>query len=157
MRRILGVLIVSIAAFGAERQFERLNRGVIATRVDTNTVAISWRLLATDPVDVQFDLYRSTPGNPGTKLNRAPILAASFCDDTIATAALDHAYAVAALVRGSQRPAEFKLATDSKPYHSIRLQTPEGYSPIGGSLGDLDGVGEYEIIIHQVGRGRDNS
>jgi rhamnogalacturonan endolyase len=37
------------------------------------------------------------------------------------------------------------------------LKTPEGYSPNDGSVGDLDGDGEYEIVVHLTGRGRDNS
>ena len=44
-----------------------------------------------------------------------------------------------------------------RPYLSIPLKTPAGYSPNDASVGDLDGDGEYEIVLHQVGRGRDNS
>jgi rhamnogalacturonan endolyase len=43
------------------------------------------------------------------------------------------------------------------PYLSIPLKTPEGYQPNDASVGDLDGDGLYEIVIHQVGRGRDNA
>ncbi|MDQ3013359.1 MAG: rhamnogalacturonan lyase, partial [Acidobacteriota bacterium] len=32
-----------------------------------------------------------------------------------------------------------------------------GYTPNDASAGDLDGDGEYEIVLHQAGRGRDNS
>ena len=30
-------------------------------------------------------------------------------------------------------------------------------TPNDGSVGDLDGDGEYEIVLHQTSRGRDNS
>jgi len=40
---------------------------------------------------------------------------------------------------------------------SIPLQTPNGYTAGDASPADLDGDGEYEIIIHMTGRGRDNS
>ena len=43
------------------------------------------------------------------------------------------------------------------PYLSIPLQTPPGYTPNDVSVGDLDGDGEYEIVLHQAARGRDNS
>jgi rhamnogalacturonan endolyase len=124
MRRILGILLLTMAASAAERQFERLNRGLIATRVDTNIVAISWRLLATDPADVPFDLYRSRAGESAQKLNAAPITRTTFFLDTNAPSATAQTYSVRALVRGSQRSEEFHLPPDSKPYHSIRLQTP---------------------------------
>ncbi len=45
----------------------------------------------------------------------------------------------------------------ARPYLSVPLQTPVGYSPNDASVGDLDGDGEYEIVLHQAGRGRDNS
>ena len=42
-------------------------------------------------------------------------------------------------------------------YLSIPIQTPAGYHANDCSVGDLDGDGEYEIVVHMVGRGRDNS
>ena len=45
----------------------------------------------------------------------------------------------------------------ARPYLSIPLRTPEGYTPNDASVGDLDGDGEYEIVLHQAGRGKDNS
>ncbi len=44
-----------------------------------------------------------------------------------------------------------------QPYLSIPLQTPEGCTPNDASVGDLDGDGEYEIVIKQEMRGIDNS
>ena len=37
------------------------------------------------------------------------------------------------------------------------MQTPIGYIAGDASLADLDGDGQYEIIVHMTGRGRDNS
>jgi rhamnogalacturonan endolyase len=45
----------------------------------------------------------------------------------------------------------------ARPYLSVPLQTPDGYTPNDASVGDLDGDGEYDIVLHQAGRGRDNS
>jgi hypothetical protein len=44
-----------------------------------------------------------------------------------------------------------------RPYLSVPLQTPAGYTPNDASVGDLDGDGEYDIVLHQAGRGKDNS
>src|SRR5205085_5548020 len=55
--------------------------------------------------------------------------------------------------------ARFTLPANSpiRQYLSVPLQTPMGYTPNDASVGDLDGDGEYEIVLHQTGRGRDNS
>ncbi len=37
------------------------------------------------------------------------------------------------------------------------MKTPAGYTINDCSVGDLDGDGEYEIVVHMTGRGRDNS
>jgi hypothetical protein len=37
------------------------------------------------------------------------------------------------------------------------LQTPAGYTPNDASVGDLDGDGQYEIVLHQTGVAKDNS
>ena len=44
-----------------------------------------------------------------------------------------------------------------RPWLTIPLETPDGYAPNDASVGDLDGDGEYEIVLQQAGRGRDNS
>ena len=43
----------------------------------------------------------------------------------------------------------FTLRADPGPvrYLSIPLQTPEGYTPNDASVGDLDGDGDYEIVL----------
>ena len=62
-------------------------------------------------------------------------------------------------VANNQRVRAFKLgaAPPVRQYLSVPLQTPAGYTPNDVSPGDLDGDGEYELVVHQVGRGRDNS
>lgn len=44
-----------------------------------------------------------------------------------------------------------------KPYLSIPLRTPEGYTANDASVGDLTGDGRYEIVVHMTGLGKDNS
>jgi rhamnogalacturonan endolyase len=49
------------------------------------------------------------------------------------------------------------LKAGTAPYLSIPLQLPQGYSANDGSVGDSDGDGEYEIVLHASGVGKDNS
>ena len=48
---------------------ENLGRGVVALHSATTQAYVSWRLLATDPSDVGFNVYRSANGGAAVKLN----------------------------------------------------------------------------------------
>jgi rhamnogalacturonan endolyase len=94
-------------------------------------------------------------------LNEEPLLGPTWFVDERANLGMRTGYAVAAVVAGVEQPrsAPFVLEAGAPPlpYRSIPLRTPEGYGPNDASVGDLDGDGEYELVLHQVGRSRDNS
>src|ERR1051325_6790365 len=52
----------------AQKQMERLNRGVVAVRTSTSQVYIGWRLFGNDPSGIGFNVYRNS-----TLLNASPI------------------------------------------------------------------------------------
>jgi rhamnogalacturonan endolyase len=144
----------------APRQMERLGRGVVAVRRGEGGVFVSWRLLGTDPADIAFDLYRATDGGPPAKLNGAPITGPTGFVDAGAEPRRAAEYTVRPASGGDEREpgATFRLAADApRGYLAIPLKTPDGYTPNDASVGDLDGDGQYEIVLHQVSRGRDNS
>src|SRR5262249_36598433 len=93
------------------------------------------------------------------KLNKAPVTNATSFLDTNTDTLNQRRYFLKPVVKGKETMelSSFTLPATSKPYYSIALQTPAGYSPNDGSIADLDGDGEYEIVLHQTGRGRDNS
>jgi rhamnogalacturonan endolyase len=139
------------------RQMERLSRGLVAVPEGRNRVFVSWRLLGTDPDGVAFNLYRIVGNAAPVRVNRTPLTDATSVTDSIYVSA-PVAYVVRAIVNGSElAPSERYSVRRETPYLSLRLRTPEGYTPNDGSVGDLDGDGEYELVVHQVGRGRDNS
>lgn len=144
-----------------QRKMERLDRGVVGILQQDGHVFISWRLLGSDPEDVAFNLYRSNGPGSKEKLNAEPLSGPTFFVDTTPSRSRVNAYAVRALVDGVEQPwsKPFKLParSEAKPYLSIKLNTPKGYAPNDASVGDLDGDGEYEIVLHQTGRGHDNS
>jgi rhamnogalacturonan endolyase len=145
----------------AQRQMENLGRGVIAVRQLDNKIFVSWRLLATDPEAVAFNLYRTIGGGKPIKLNAQPIAAATSFVDEKADLTKANAYFVRPVLNRREQAASksFTLPANApaRQYLSLPLQTPPGYAPNDASVGDLDGDGEYEIVLHQAGRGRDNS
>jgi rhamnogalacturonan endolyase len=152
--------MVSAESF-APRQMERLGRGVVAVNQGDGKVFVSWRLLGDDPEATAFNLYRDTTGAKAIKLNAKPIADLTFFVDEKADLTKAVSYFVRPVINGREREASkaFTLPANApvRQYLSIPLQTPPGYAPNDASVGDLDGDGEYEIVLHQAGRGRDNS
>jgi rhamnogalacturonan endolyase len=140
----------------AARQMERLGRGLVAVRQDSGRVFVSWRLLGTDPEGVAFNLYRIVGGAAPVRVNTAPLTTATSTADRVFVSA-PVAYVVRAVVNGRELSPGERIALSDTSYLSLRLRTPDGYTPNDGAVGDLDGDGEYELVVHQVGRGRDNS
>jgi len=142
-------------------QFEKLDRGLAALRQDSGRVFLSWRLLITDPAETAFHVYRQTGKAPAKRLTAEPLRDRTWFLDAHAPPDARLAYFVRPVVAGREGRASrpFVLGADSapRPYLRIPLQTPEGYAPNDGSVGDLDGDGAYELVLHQAGRGRDNS
>jgi rhamnogalacturonan endolyase len=157
---ILGLnFTYSLSAKTPPRQMEKLNRGVVAVRFEEKKVWISWRLLATDDDKISFNLFRETTGK-AVKLNDKPLAEVTFFVDEKADIGQTNSYFVRPVLNKIElEPSEKFTLNDETPiqqYLSIPLQTPEKYTPNDASVGDLDGDGEYEIVLHQAGRGRDN-
>jgi rhamnogalacturonan endolyase len=157
---ILGLIFTnSILAKTPPRLMEKLNRGVVAVRFEEKKVWVAWRLLATDDDKIAFNIYRETDGK-ALKLNDKPITDVTFWVDEKTDLSKQNSYFIRPVInKKEQNPSEkFTLNADTpiRQYLSTPLQTPHGYTPNDASVGDLDGDGEYEIVLHQVGRGRDN-
>src|ERR1041385_950806 len=158
---VIGMILLAVWPAGAQRQMEQLGRGVVAIKSGDGNVFISWRLLGTDPDDIAFNLYRSNDAARPVKLNREPIQDTTNFGDANPKPEASAAYFVRPVRNGQEQaasaPFTLKAGAPARPYLSIPLQTPAGYTPNDASVGDLDGDGEYEIVLHQAGRGRDNS
>jgi rhamnogalacturonan endolyase len=143
------------------RQMECLGRGLVAIDQGGGKVFIGWRILGTDPDSIAFNVYRATDGAQALKINDRTLTGSTSFVDTSMNPAKPSAYFIRPVLDGRELEASppFKLLADApiRPYLSIPLRTPEGYSPNDASIGDLDGDGEYEIVLHQASNGRDNS
>jgi rhamnogalacturonan endolyase len=159
--KLIFLLFVTISfslAMQAQRLMENLDRGVAAVRTADGKTFVSWRLLGTEPNNLAFNLYCTSKGKT-EKLNKAPIAKFTSFVDTNSDTTAEKIYFVKTVTNGKEATASkpFVLKPGNLPYFSIPLQTPKGYAPNDASVGDLDGDGQYEIVLHQSGRGRDNS
>jgi rhamnogalacturonan endolyase len=143
---------------GAQYQMEFLTRGVHAAYTGDGKIFISWRLLGTEPRDLAFNIYRTTDGKT-SKLNKTPMDKGTNFTDETADTSKTHTYNVKTVVKGKEQKENntYTLQAHAKPWLSIPLKTPPGYSAGDASVGDVDGDGVYEIILHMNGRAHDNS
>jgi rhamnogalacturonan endolyase len=140
---------------------ELLGRGLVGLRTDRGDVFLQWRLLGTDPTDTAFNVYRATDGGEPVRVNLAPLDGPTHVVDREADTARQNAWFVRPVVDGREMPASRRFVMPpenvAQPYLAIPISPPDAYHANDASVGDLDGDGEYEIVVHMVGRGRDNS
>ena len=150
---LLGSLTAS-AQYSHEVQAESLDRGVVAVKTDGG-VFVSWRSLVTDDKKMAFDVYRD-----GVKVNDAPLKTRTNYTDKNGTTASK--YTVKAIVNDAVKETSSEASVWATPYLKVHLDRPAGgQSPAGGSkedrdytytpddvsVGDVDGDGEWELIV----------
>ncbi len=159
--RIVILLLIAILPFhspinGQALRKEKLSRGMIVLPSSSCTTYMSWRLLADDTKDISFDIFKETGGQKAVKLNTIPVVSTTdFVDNKV-----DFSHDNTWILKGSDgsEQARYTICANSnlQPYLSIPLQKPadgivEGvayhYTANDASVGDLDGDGEYEIIL----------
>jgi rhamnogalacturonan endolyase len=143
----------------AQRQMENLDRGLIAIRTEGDSVYIGWRMLGTEPDEIAFNIYRQSRNEKPAKLNKKPIVESTNYVDGSVNLLTENTYSIRAVLKGKEQGIgkSFTLKANAPvhQYINIPLRTPAGYTPNDISVGDLDGDGEYELILHQTGRSID--
>ena len=141
----------------AQRQMEFLDRGMIAIQSDSKNVYIGWRVLANDQPDLKFSLYRKEEGREPVKLNKSA--QSNNYIDNFSSPVQSCEYILYSTVKGKEtllKQIKFTPSNQNQAYLAIPLQIPQGgtiegsaytYSANDASVGDLDGDGQYEIIL----------
>ena len=164
---MLGCLLaIGVLAASAQPRYnmekmkrEKLDRGVVAIR-HGQQVVVSWRTLTSDATGQPFDVYRD-----GKKLNKRPLTKGGtfFVDEQPLDK--DAVYQV----KGGAIDGSYTLKSNApNGYIAIPLQKPDGgttpdgrgfnYSANDASVGDVDGDGQYEIILKwDPSNARDNA
>ena len=162
---ILALLIaLPLQSFALPRQMEAINRGLLVSNVGKSGMLVSWRLLGTEDSGTEFNLYRD-----GEKI--ATIGSNAGTNYLDAAGKVTSKYAVAAVVGGKEGPKlEPSIVLDSTvvdkgksfPYKVLKLDRPASqvmpdsentvcnYYPDDMSVGDLDGDGEYELVVKWI-------
>ena len=150
-------LIISAIAAQAQRQMEYLSRGVVAVQAGHDSVFVSWRLLHSDKQNIAFNVYRQDGNAKPVKLNSKPLTDATSLMDLSPISDGSYTYLVKPVKGGSEGTFMLNKNQEGQPWLTIPLQTPDKYAPGDISPGDLDGDGDYELVVHMTGAAHDNS
>jgi rhamnogalacturonan endolyase len=149
-----------VTAF-AQRQMEYLDRGLVAVNQGSGKVFLSWRMLGTEPDNIAYNIYHRAGNKPPVKINAAPLTEATSYTEERVDSTINNSWFVKAVINAKEESASKSYTlpahAPAQQYWQLPLKNPKGYIPNDASVGDLDGDGQYEIILHQTGRGRDNS
>lgn len=129
------------------RQMEALQRGVIAKDAENGGIFVSWRNLASE--DVKYNIYRN-----GQKLNSEPLDKSNYVDEK---GTANDTYFITAVDKKGVESARSEGVKPFIEYLSIPVERPEArknkigelseYSASKAGAGDLDGDGEYELVV----------
>lgn len=151
MKQIIFVSIIILFPFFLKAQVqEKIDRGIVALAVSSDTVYVGWRLFKDDPKDIEFNVYRQDIGfGDFIKVNEKPVSNSTNFNDLTIEPGHGYNYKVKTTINGKEidQPGEGYVFTftESVPFTSIKLKDNVTLKRIG--FGDLDGDGAYDFVM----------
>lgn len=152
MKRNLLTITLALIAFlsaSAQQVAEKLNRAPVAVKA-SNGILVSWRSLKGDPSEMSFAIYRN-----GEKITTSDITSCTNYLDSKGKA--DDVYTIEA-ISGGKVVETLTAKAWNNMFTPIKVNRPGAimdanngsmgyYYPDDMSVGDLDGDGDYELIL----------
>jgi rhamnogalacturonan endolyase len=150
-------VLLLIAALNGSAQrgvfMEKLDRGLVVLPKNSAprySVYVGWRLLASDPPDVCFNVYRAEkPRGPYRRLNQAPIADSTNFLDTTAEPGRQYSYKISAVIQNKERGFTKPVTIDPSRCGDsfIRIPLKEKVVCQKVAVADLDGDGAYDYVV----------
>jgi rhamnogalacturonan endolyase len=156
LKRILIATIccscLGVSALFAQDGAERLDRGLVALAKDRGVVFVSWRLLASDPAGIAFNVYRRDIFNDKLeKANDKPVTSSTNFLDSKAAPGTPYYYHIRPVIDGKEgQPSKdffLRAFPFSIPYVQILLDGD--YTARKVAIADLDSDGAYDYVVQQ--------
>ncbi len=156
-KHLFFILLVSFCAFSflypgsSDGAPWDADRGLVAMPVKGGHVYIGWRLLAADPPDASFNVYRRETGGKPVKLNPKPVLKTTDFVDASCVKGTEYFYSVRLVSQGKEKKPSAEVSPlwreEVKSCLSVKLDGGHTFQKAG--IADLDGNGRYDFVIKQ--------
>ena len=148
MKRLIITLQLLLAALLVAGAQETLSRGVVVLPAQEEGNFVSWRMLATDDANTVFDVVRDA------QIVASGIKLTNYTDKG---GKKDSFYQIVTRSKGKRETASAKVTPWDDLFLRMPVSRPEGgvtpdgrqyaYTPNDCSVGDVDGDGDYELIL----------
>ena len=148
MKRLIITLQLLLAALLVAGAQETLSRGVVVLPAQEEGNFVSWRMLATDDANTVFDVVRDA------QIVASGVKLTNYTDKG---GKKDSFYQIVTRSKGKRETASAKVTPWDDLFLRMPVSRPEGgvtpdgrqyaYTPNDCSVGDVDGDGDYELIL----------
>lgn len=140
----------------AQRIYQPLGRGVVVAK-DASGYLVTWRKLAQEPENIQYNVYVRRAGGNYTRVNQQP-LSKTNLQVPLASLAAGSEVAVTTVYQGKESNFSQPYGLKTFPWNNVVTEinfetsvlNPNDYKAKYVWPADLDGDGEYEFVVDRL-------